>query len=77
MTILEEEVEHGDGGPEPGAEALAESGDVEVARHQDEGHDDVDDGDGLGRPHHVAHAAAAARHADAHLDCLSLPPPMM
>ena len=76
-AILEEEVEHCDGGPEAGAEALAEAGDVEVARHQDEGHDDVDDGHGLGRADHVAHAAAAARHPDAHLGCLSPPSQLM
>ena len=67
MTFLKEEVEDGDGGSEACPDALAESGDVEVARHEDEGDDDVDDGDGLGRLDHVADAAAAARDADTHL----------
>ena len=67
LTFLEEEVEDGDGGSEACPEALAETGDVEVARHEDEGDDDVDDGDGLGRLDHVPDAAAAARYADTHL----------
>ena len=65
-TSLEEEVEDGDGCSEARPESLAESWHVEVARHEDEGDDDVDDGDGLGRLDHVADAAAAARHADTH-----------
>ena len=65
-TSLEEEVEDGDGGAEARPESLAESWHVEVARHEDEGDDDVDDGDGLGSLDHVADAAAAARHADTH-----------
>ena len=70
-TILEEEVEDGDGGAEAVSEALAESGNVEVAGHEDEGDDDVDDGDGLGCLDHVADAAAATRNSETHL-CMDL-----
>ena len=70
-TFLEEEVEDGDGGAEAVSEALAESGDVEVAGHEDEGDDDVDDGDGLGCLDHVADAAAATRNSETHL-CMDL-----
>ena len=66
ISFLEEKVENGDGGSEARPKALAESGHVEVARHEDERNDYVDDGDGLGSLDHVADAAAAARHADTH-----------